>query len=91
MDGKCCDNCIHYHWYYDKCDKWDCEVDARECHSCFEERKEEKKDLTERNNAKRIVTKRIFELSNEEKDEFIKAEALIVIGLIIAIISVIYR
>lgn len=34
--------------------------------------------------------KRIFELSDEEKDEFIKAEVLIVIGLIIAIISVVY-
>ena len=26
---KCCDTCKHYHWYYDKCDKYDCEVDAR--------------------------------------------------------------
>ena len=31
-----CDNCKHYHWYYDRCDKWDCEVDAREVHDCFE-------------------------------------------------------
>lgn len=29
-----CDECIHYHWYYDYCDKWDCEVDAREVHNC---------------------------------------------------------
>lgn len=26
---KCCDTCAHYHWYYDRCDKWDCEVDDR--------------------------------------------------------------
>ena len=31
-----CDNCKHYCWYYDKCSKWDCEVDAREIHDCFE-------------------------------------------------------
>lgn len=31
-----CDNCKHYHWYYDYCDKWKCEVDAREVHNCFE-------------------------------------------------------
>lgn len=33
-----CDNCMHYCWYYDYCEKWDCEVDAREIHNCFEER-----------------------------------------------------
>ena len=26
---KCCDTCKYYHWYYDKCNKYDCEVDAR--------------------------------------------------------------
>lgn len=31
-----CDNCKHYCWYYDKCSKWDCEVDAKEIHNCFE-------------------------------------------------------
>ena len=36
METNCCDNCIHYHWYYDKCDKWDCSVDAREVHECCE-------------------------------------------------------
>jgi hypothetical protein len=40
MTTKCCDNCIHYHWYYDYCDKYDCEVDAREVHDCFAERRE---------------------------------------------------
>ena len=34
--------------------------------------------------------KRIFELSDEEKNEFIKAEVLIVIGLIVAIMFVGY-
>ena len=31
-----CDHCRHYRWYYDKCLKWDCEVDSREVHNCFE-------------------------------------------------------
>ena len=35
-----CDKCKHYHWYYDWCDKWKCEVDARSAHSCFEEAEE---------------------------------------------------
>ena len=26
---RCCDNCAYYSWYYDKCDKWQCEVDSR--------------------------------------------------------------
>lgn len=33
-----CDECKYYSWYYDKCTKWDCEVDAREVHNCFEQR-----------------------------------------------------
>ena len=33
---KNCDNCKYYCWYYDKCLKWNCEVDAREIHNCFE-------------------------------------------------------
>lgn len=39
MNNQCCDNCRHYHWYYDYCDKYDCEVDARETHGCCEERR----------------------------------------------------
>ena len=31
-----CDKCQRYDWYYDRCKKWNCECDARECHSCFE-------------------------------------------------------
>ena len=31
-----CDNCKYYEWYYDKCLKWDCEVDARSVQNCFE-------------------------------------------------------
>ena len=31
-----CDNCKYYEWYYDHCRKWDCEVDVREVHNCFE-------------------------------------------------------
>ena len=30
-----CDNCKHYHWYYDWCDKWNCEIDVRSVHNCF--------------------------------------------------------
>lgn len=33
-----CDNCRFYRWYYDRCEKWNCEVDAREVHNCFEQR-----------------------------------------------------
>ena len=33
---NCCDNCLRYHWYYDYCDKWQCKVDAREVHDCYE-------------------------------------------------------
>lgn len=40
MNEKCCDNCKWYEWYWDKCTKWDCECDARECHSCFEKREQ---------------------------------------------------
>ncbi len=31
-----CDNCKYYNWYYDRCRKWDCKVEAREVHNCFE-------------------------------------------------------
>ena len=31
-----CDNCKYYEWYYDHCRKWDCEIDAREVHNCYE-------------------------------------------------------
>jgi len=36
-----CDSCIHYCWYYDYCDKWECKVDEREIHECYEEIKHE--------------------------------------------------
>lgn len=31
-----CDNCKYYEWYYNHCRKWDCEIDAREVHNCYE-------------------------------------------------------
>lgn len=31
-----CDDCKHYRWYYDRCEKFGCEVDYREVHNCFE-------------------------------------------------------
>ena len=36
-----CDNCKHFNWYYDWCYKFEIEVDGREVHDCFEERREE--------------------------------------------------
>lgn len=38
MPEKCCDKCQWYQWYYDFCEKWKCEIDARSCQDCFEER-----------------------------------------------------
>ena len=32
-----CDYCKHYNWYYDYCDKWKCEIDARSIYDCFEQ------------------------------------------------------
>lgn len=29
MIVKCCETCIYYHWYYEKCEKWDFETDLR--------------------------------------------------------------
>ena len=26
---KCCYTCVYYEWYYDKCTKFNCEVDSR--------------------------------------------------------------
>lgn len=31
-----CYDCKYYEWYYNRCRKWDCEVDVREVHNCFE-------------------------------------------------------
>ena len=31
-----CDHCKLYDWYYDKCKKFDCKVDFREVHNCFQ-------------------------------------------------------
>ena len=35
---KCCDNCIYYQWYRDFCEKYQCEMDARNMCSEFEGR-----------------------------------------------------
>ena len=32
------DKCKYYNWYYDKCTKWNCVVDSREVHNCYEPR-----------------------------------------------------
>lgn len=40
-----CDNCKYYKWYYDYCEKWKCEVDDREVHSCFIERDKEDEQI----------------------------------------------
>ena len=39
-----CDACQHYCWYYDWCDKWKCEVDARAVYKCFAERNRKDND-----------------------------------------------
>ena len=33
---KSCDNCKHYQWYYDKCERWNCEVDCRSVCSVYD-------------------------------------------------------
>ena len=33
-----CDDCEYYEWYYDRCNKWNCEVDGRSVCSAFKER-----------------------------------------------------
>lgn len=37
---KCCDNCKFYEWYYDKCKKYNCEVNAKHLCSMYQECKE---------------------------------------------------
>lgn len=32
----CCDECKYYEWYYDLCKKWNCKIDGRSVHNCFE-------------------------------------------------------
>lgn len=31
-----CDECKWYNWYYDYCKKWDCKIDGRAVHNCYE-------------------------------------------------------
>ena len=33
-----CDECKWYKWYFDWCEKWKCEMDARSVQNCFEPR-----------------------------------------------------
>lgn len=37
-DKKCCDTCVHYEWYYDKCTKYQCEVDPRSICTLYQSR-----------------------------------------------------
>ena len=39
-DNKCCDTCKRYHWYEDWCDKYECEVDARNVCGGYESQEE---------------------------------------------------
>ena len=41
---KCCDNCTHYEWYYDKCKKYNCIMDARSVCDSFEAYERERHD-----------------------------------------------
>ena len=40
-DKKCCDTCAHYEWYYDKCTKYQCEVDPRSICTAYQSRNTE--------------------------------------------------
>ena len=39
-EQKCCDTCKFYEWYYDKCKKFNSEVDAKHLCSMYQEREE---------------------------------------------------
>lgn len=45
MNNKCCDNCIYYHWYEDRCEKYECETDARSVCSSYISRNNNKGDI----------------------------------------------
>lgn len=38
--GKCCDTCRNYDWYYDTCEKYNCEIDGRGMCSSYDPRTE---------------------------------------------------
>ena len=33
--GKC-DDCKYFRCYYERCEKWDCVIDGRSVHNCWE-------------------------------------------------------
>ncbi|MBO4542400.1 MAG: hypothetical protein J5725_04375 [Bacteroidales bacterium] len=40
IEKPCCDTCVHYTWYYDRCEKYQCEVDSRGVYNCYKSCKE---------------------------------------------------
>jgi len=42
---RCCDNCTYYNWYYDRCNKYDCETNARSVCASFTEKQKLSNDL----------------------------------------------
>ena len=64
-----CDNCKYYEWYYDKFLKWDCEVDARACHGCFEPIEIRHNTESSRKPVKLKITKISKHISPIELDE----------------------
>ena len=38
-----CDKCKYYNWYFDRCDKWQCTVNAKSMNSCFKPQESEDK------------------------------------------------
>lgn len=56
---KCCDTCKQYRWYYDKCAKYDCEVDARSVCAEYEQHqkggKERNYNVEYRNHSEMIL------------------------------------
>ena len=41
---RCCDNCKHFHWYFDYCDWWNSRVNWRAAYACFEATEQEGND-----------------------------------------------
>ena len=42
---RCCDNCNYYNWYYNRCNKYDCETDERSVCASFAENEKLNNDL----------------------------------------------
>ena len=50
-----CDNCTHYCWYYDWCDKFEIKVDGREVHDCFSELKTRSSEIADKDGQTKYI------------------------------------